>query len=102
VSLNSYFPEQFEQLKGFFISATEVVRVLKIDPEMRPMLIKALSRMDEEKSFPHALTLCPQAFTEPVSYFDSLYEILRQSYEQNAQPLAEQKASNDPAVGGAV
>lgn len=91
MSLKSYFPEQFDQLKGFFIAATEVVRVLKIDPEMRPMLIKALSRMDEDKEFPHALTLCSQAFTEPVSYFDSLYEILRQSYEQNVRPLAERK-----------
>ena len=91
MSLKSYFPEQFDQLKGFFISATEVVRQLKIDPEMRPMLIKALSRMDEDKEFPHALTLCSQAFADPVSYFDSLYEILRQSYEQNVRALADQK-----------
>jgi len=91
VSLKSYFPEQFAQLKGFFIAATEVVRLLRIDPEMRPLLLKALSKMEEDKEFPHALTLCSQAFAEPVSYFDSLHDILRQSYEQNVRALAEQK-----------
>jgi tetratricopeptide (TPR) repeat protein len=90
VSLKSYFPEQFAQLEGFFLSATESVRLLRIDPEMRPMLIKALSRMDEDEAFPHALTLCSQPFTEPVSYFESLYGILRKSYEQNAPALAGQ------------
>jgi len=90
VSLKSYFPEQFAQLEGFFLSATEGVRLLRIDPEMRPLLIKALSRMDEDKTFPHALTLCSQPFAEPVSYFDSLYGVLRKSYEQNAAALAAQ------------
>jgi len=90
VSLKSYFPEQFAQLEGFFLSATETVRLLRIDPEMRPMLIKALSRMDEDKAFPHALTLCSQPFTEPVGYFESLYDILQRSYEQNAPALADQ------------
>jgi len=84
VSLKSYFPEQFAQLEGFFLSATERVRLLRIDPEMRPMLIKALSRMDEDKAFPHALTLYSQPFTEPISYFESLYGVLQKSYEQNA------------------
>ena len=58
MSLKSYFPEQFDQLKAFFISGTEVVRHLKIDAEMKPMLMKALARMEEDREFPHALTLC--------------------------------------------
>src|SRR6186713_2488007 len=57
---------------------------------MRPMLIKALSRMDEDKAFPHALTLCSQPFTEPLSYFESLSGVLQRSYEQNAPALADQ------------
>jgi len=90
VSLKSYFPEAFAQLEGFFLSATERVRLLRIDPEMRPMLIKALSRMDEDKAFPHAISLCSQPFTEPLASFELLYGILRSSYEQNASALAGQ------------
>ncbi|MEP7245314.1 MAG: tetratricopeptide repeat protein [Gammaproteobacteria bacterium] len=79
MSLTSFFPEQFDQLKGFFISATDVVRHLKIDPEMRPLLFKALARMEDDPEFPHALTRYSQPFAEPVSYFEGMLEILRQS-----------------------
>jgi len=98
MSLKSFFPEQFDQLKAFFISATEVVRQLKIDPEMRPLLLKALGKMDDDKDFPHALTLCSQAFKEPVSYFEGLSEILRQSYEQNAKSFANRQIKLAPPV----
>lgn len=102
MSLKSFFPEQFDQLKAFFISATEVVRHLKIDPEMRPLLLRALGKMDDDKEFPHALTLCSQAFKEPVSYFEGLFEILRQSYEQNAKSLSNRQIKLVPPLSPEV
>lgn len=84
MSLKSYFPEQFDSLKAFFISATEVVRHLKVDAEMRPLLLKALAKMEEDRDFPHALSLCEDPFTDATSYFERLFEIVRQSHEPNA------------------
>jgi len=87
MSLTSFFPEQFDQLQGFFISATEVVRHLKIDPEMRPLLLKALAKMDDDAEFPHALTQVTQPFVEPVSYFEGLLETLPAPLDDKTSPL---------------
>lgn len=90
MSLKSYFPEQFDQIKAFLISATEVVRCLMVDPEMKPMLIKALVKMEEHPDFPHAFVICTEKFTEPARYFDHLFTLVSRSYEQNAVALREQ------------
>ncbi len=91
MSLKSYFPEQFDQLKAFFISATEVVRHLKTDAEMKPMLMKALARMEDDREFPHALTLCSEKFAEPASYFEYLLGVVSRSYEQQAHALVKEQ-----------
>jgi tetratricopeptide (TPR) repeat protein len=96
MSLKSFFPEQFDQLKAFFISGTEVVRHLKVDPEMRPMLLKALAKMEDDREFPHALSLSTEKFTEPVSYFNHLLNVVRESYEQNAPALAKKQVTLPP------
>ncbi|MBN2701071.1 MAG: tetratricopeptide repeat protein [Methylothermaceae bacterium] len=89
MSLKSYFPEQFDELKAFLISDTEVMRRVLIDPEMKPLLIKALGRMEESEEFPHAFALCEAGFENPESYFDGLSTIVAQSLEQNASVLSD-------------
>jgi len=89
MSLKLYFPEQLDQLKKFTTSATEVVRCVRIDPEMKPMLMKILAKLDEDSEFPHALLSIKTCFNNPHDYFQKLLEQLTKNYEENKKNLVE-------------
>jgi tetratricopeptide (TPR) repeat protein len=89
MSLKTYFPEQFDQLKQFMISAVEVARCVRIDPEMKPMLTKALARMEDDPEFPHAFIIYTEPFTDPVQYFGGLFDSLERQFVQHAEALQE-------------
>src|SRR5688572_29511643 len=99
MSLKSFYPEQFDRLNAYAISATEVVRGLRIDPEMKPMLMKALSRMEEGRDFPHAFTLCTAPFTAAAGYFDGLLAQAVQMHDNNAAALARLGVRFTPPFG---
>jgi hypothetical protein len=90
MSLKSYFQEQFEQLSDFMISLREVVRCVRIDPEMKPMLSKVLARMDDDdQDFPHVFVSYAQSFRDAKTYFEGLAALISGEYVKNAQALRE-------------
>ena len=89
MTLNTFFPEQIDELKKFTFSSDEVVRCLRLDPEMESVLQKVLLSLDEDPEFPHALIQCNGSFENPTAYFEYLFEILRQEYEKNSEQLKE-------------
>lgn len=89
MSLKSYFPEQLDQIKAFLISSTEVVRCLRIDPEMKPMLLETFAKLEEDSEFPHVLVACSEAFRDPISYFEALSGVLSRESETVADELPE-------------
>jgi tetratricopeptide (TPR) repeat protein len=89
MSLGGFFPEQFDALTDFMAGEAEVVRRVLIDPEMRPLLRKALVRLDERADFPHILIGHDAPFTDGVAYFAGLLERLEGEIERNAATLAE-------------
>jgi tetratricopeptide (TPR) repeat protein len=89
MSLKSYFQEQFEQLSDFMISLREVVRCVRIDPEMKPMLSKVLARMDDDQDFPHLFVSYAQSFRDAKTYFEGLAALISGEYVKNAQALRE-------------
>jgi tetratricopeptide (TPR) repeat protein len=89
MSLKLYFPEQLDQLKKFATSATEVVRCVQIDPEMKPMLMKILAKLDEEPEFPHALLSIKTRFNNSHDYFQKLLEQITKNYEEIKKSFVE-------------
>ncbi len=89
MTLQSYFPEQLDQLKKFMTSATETVRCLQVDPEMKPMLLKILAKLDEDPGFAHALLLINIGFHNPDDYSHKLLERIKADYEKNKKSFDE-------------
>ena len=87
MTLNTFFPEQIDELKTFMFSKNEVVRCVRLDPEMESVFSKVLLRFDEDPEFPHALIPCNGSFNDPITYFDYLLETVEQEYKKNREEL---------------
>lgn len=85
--LKSFFPEQLKEIKDFFTAAKEVVRLVTIDPEMKPMLFKALAKMEDDAEFPHALLQYNNEFIATIPYFQDLHALIKKEYQDNREAL---------------
>ena len=96
MSLNTFFPEQIDELKAFTFSSDEVVRCIRLDTEMESVLNKVLLSLDEDPEFPHALVQCSGNFDNVNAYFDYLLEVLQQEYKKNSARLKAEGGSFNP------
>jgi tetratricopeptide (TPR) repeat protein len=85
--LTEFFADQFRQVRDFMLDPAQVVRVVHVDPDLKPVLVKALAKMDDEPDNPHAMLYADAPFETPEQYFTALLDQLRQEYEKNAAPL---------------
>lgn len=97
MSLNKFFVDQFDQLKEFMVSPDQVVRSVRIDPEMKPMFHKALVRMEDAEDFPHSIMSWSEPFVSIEDYFQRLLEFINQQFESNRSALAEFNVNPAPA-----
>lgn len=86
--LADFFADQFRQIKAFMVDPSEVVRIVRVDPDLRQVLLKALVKMDDEPDNFHAMLFADTAFETPGSYFAALLTQLESNYAQNAALLA--------------
>lgn len=86
--LQDFFEEQFDALEVFLLHPDAPVRVVRIDSELRPMLLKYLVCKDEEPEFPHLLIGYDAPFRDPVSWFAGLGTTLTGEIDQNRAALA--------------
>lgn len=83
-----FFGEQLRDLENFLAISTGNVRVVRVDPEMRGLLLRMLGRRDEAPDFPHLLIGCYGDFDDAVSWFEGLEAVLSAEIEQAAGSLA--------------
>ncbi|MGH9370486.1 MAG: hypothetical protein ACRD15_03020, partial [Vicinamibacterales bacterium] len=98
--LSEFFTDQFRQIKGFMLDPSEVVRVVRVDPDLRYVLIKALVKMDDEPDNPHAMLFADASFVSREEYFATLLDKLERDYEANAASL-EKRGTRFVAPNGA-
>jgi tetratricopeptide (TPR) repeat protein len=103
--LAEFFQEQLKTLEQFLGSPDGVVRRMLVDGEMRPILLKMLAGRDAEDSFPHALLGYQDAFTDPVSWFTAMQDLLEAGLEEHGAALAAEGIAvadnaRDPAARG--
>jgi tetratricopeptide (TPR) repeat protein len=85
--LSEFFADQFRQIKGFMGDPSEVVRIIRVDPDMRYVLIKALVKLEDEPDNPHLMLFADAAMTEPKAYFGALLAQLQRNYAENQAAL---------------
>jgi len=87
--LSEFFADQFRQIKAFMLDPSEVLRIVRVDPDMRYVLVKALVKIDDEPDNPHAMLFADAPFETPKQYFAALLTQLQRNYEENASRLKE-------------
>lgn len=87
--LTAFFSEQLDQLEDFLDEPGPVVRIVLLDPEMRPILLRMLAGLDEQDDFPHMLIGHSEPFRDPVTWFGTLQDALDAQLAQHAEALAE-------------
>jgi tetratricopeptide (TPR) repeat protein len=88
--LSDFFAEQFRQIRSFMTDPGQVVRVIRVDPDLKPILIKALAKMDDEPDNVHAMLYADAPFESSHQYFTALLDQLRADHEMNAGILEDQ------------
>jgi tetratricopeptide (TPR) repeat protein len=103
--LGAFFEDQLREIRAFLEDPDSVVRIVQVDPEMRPILLRMLAGLDEEDTFPHLLIGHGGRFGDPVQWFGELQNVLEAEISHQAAALAAERidATNrakDPAQRG--
>src|SRR5215813_10484521 len=85
--LASFFEEQLDELQTFMEQLDQVVRIVRIDAELRAILLKMLIGIDERDDFPHLLISYDNPFTDPVAWFGGMQDALESQCAAHAADL---------------
>lgn len=88
MSLESYFPEQFEAVRRYLDEGEAPVRRIVIDPEMEEMFLKAMGRMQEDEGFFHIFLLHRGDCADASAWFDALTAVVEEAVADAAAELA--------------
>lgn len=83
-----FFLKQFAQLSEFMNATHEVVRCVRVDPDLKQMFIKALVKMDDDPGNPHVMISCDLPYETGERYFSGLQECLLGVYQPYAAELS--------------
>jgi len=94
--------EQLLDLRNFLTISDSVVRVVRIDPEMRSLFLRILARVDEQADFPHILIGHYDGFGDPSWWFRGLEEAIKRQLDEFSDALTENGIDlGDRQVGSA-
>jgi tetratricopeptide (TPR) repeat protein len=86
--LGEFFADQLGEIRTFLEDPDSVVRIVQVDPEMRPILLRMLAGLDEDDAFPHLLIGHGGRFGDPVQWFTDLQNALEAEIDREAAALA--------------
>src|SRR5438876_4976531 len=103
--LAAFFKEQLDELQVFMEQPDQVVRIVRVDPEMRTILLKMLIGLDEQDDFPHLLISYDNPFTNPVVWFGGMQDALDAQCATHAADLetagiSTGSSAKDPSARG--
>lgn len=85
--LKSFFTAQVELLRLFMLDPNQTVRSIRVDPDMKPLLMKTLAGMDADESSPHVMACSEVPFDTEAQYFESLLAELAADVAKWERPL---------------
>jgi tetratricopeptide (TPR) repeat protein len=111
VPVKEFFDDQLRQLRAFMADPAQTVRCLRVDPDMKPVLVKMLAGFDRDPDNPHVLIPCDARFGDWKQFFGDLLNDLLESYEASSgslrmagvfEPFGRDDLTRDPAEKRAV
>jgi tetratricopeptide (TPR) repeat protein len=87
--LSEFFADQFRQIRSFLGEPAAVVRIIRVDPDMRYVLLKALVKLDDEPDNPHIMLFADAPFASASVYFAGLSKQLQQNHAEHEAALRE-------------
>jgi len=80
--LAAFFSQQLEQLREFFDGETPRMTALEHGVDIRPLILRLLTKLDEDDSCGHILAVCVTKYESETQYFT---ELLKEVVGQNEQ-----------------
>jgi tetratricopeptide (TPR) repeat protein len=87
MALKSFFTDQIETLKDFLIHRQQTLHCVRVEPDMRPLLIKILQGLDRDPQCPHLMLWSEVPFDNRRQYFEALRQELTEDLRQWERPL---------------
>jgi tetratricopeptide (TPR) repeat protein len=72
VPAEAFFRDQLDQLRAFMADPRQTVRVVAVDPDLKPVLVKMLAGFDRDPNTPHTLVPSDAAFRARPQFFADL------------------------------
>jgi tetratricopeptide (TPR) repeat protein len=88
--LKSFFTAQAELLRLFMMDPNQTVRCIRVEPDMKPLLMKMLAGLDADESSPHLMACSEVPFETEAQYFEALLAELSEDVARWERPLAAQ------------
>jgi tetratricopeptide (TPR) repeat protein len=87
MALKSFFTDQIETLKDFLIHRRQTLHCVRVEPDMRPLLIKILQGLDQDPQCPHLMLWSEVPFDNRRQYFEALLQELTEDLRRWEMPL---------------
>jgi tetratricopeptide (TPR) repeat protein len=87
--LQNFFEGQFFLIRKFMTGSGEVVRCIRVDPDFKDLLLKALCKIDDDD--PNITLVYDKPFRQIETFFDGLLEVLRSEYEKYRSALEKEQ-----------
>jgi tetratricopeptide (TPR) repeat protein len=87
MALRSFFTDQIETLKDFLIHRRQTLHCVRVEPDMRPLLIKILQGLDRDPQCPHLMLWSEVPFDNRRQYFEALLRELTEDLRRWERPL---------------
>ncbi|HJZ92084.1 MAG TPA: tetratricopeptide repeat protein, partial [Gemmataceae bacterium] len=85
--LKSFFTAHVELIRLFMDDPDQRLRVVRSEPDMRPLLMRLLAGLDGDESNPHIMLCSDAPFESPDQFFDDLLALLAAEVARWKQPL---------------
>jgi tetratricopeptide (TPR) repeat protein len=87
MALKSFFTDQIETLKDFLIHRRQALHCVRVEADMRPLLIKILQGLDRDPQCPHLMLWSEVPFDNRRQYFEALLRELTEDWSRWESPL---------------
>jgi hypothetical protein len=87
MALQDVFQVQIDQLRSFMRHSQQSLRCIRVAPDIKQILIKALSGLDDDPNSPYVMIGADIPFRTPVQFFEELSAQVLEDYELHRAEL---------------
>src|SRR5215831_6971781 len=81
MALQDIFQTRIEQLRSFMRHSQQSLLCVRVAPDIKQVLIKALAGLDEDPNSPYVMIGADTPFCTSVEYFEGLSALILEDYD---------------------